>query len=73
MEGAEPAIGHFFAAYLEALPANAALRRRIFILNPFYMALAELRIARNDYLPWEHRRALVAEAGRCLAGGRSFV
>jgi hypothetical protein len=73
MAGAEPAISHFFAAYLAALPADAALSHRIFTLNPFYMALAELRIARNDYLPWEHRRALVAEARRCLAGGRSLV
>ncbi len=73
MDGAEPAIGHFFAAYLQTLPADAFLQRRIFGLNPFYMALAELRIARNGYLPWEHRRALVAEARRCLAGGRSFV
>ncbi len=73
LDGAEPAIGHFFAAYFRALPADAALQRRIFCLNPFYMALAELRIARNGYLPWEHRRALVAEAGHCLAGGRSLV
>ncbi len=73
LEGAEPAIGHFFATYFRALPAEAPLKRRIFALNPFYMALAELRIARNGYLPWEHRRALVAEAGRCLAGGRSLV
>lgn len=72
LEGAEPAIGLFFEAYLRALPADAALARRIFTLNPFYMALAELRIARNLYLPWEHRRALVAEARRCLAGGRSL-
>ncbi len=72
MDGAEPAIGHFFATYMAALPADAALRRRIFAINPFYMAMAELRIARNPYLPWEHRRALVAEAGRCLAGGRSL-
>ena len=72
LDGGEPAIRHFFAAYLAALPGNGAPARRIFALNPFYMALAEMRIARNDYLPWEHRRALVAEAGRCLAGGRSF-
>jgi len=72
LDGAEPAIRHFFAAYLAALPGNGALARRIFVLNPFYMALADMRIARNDYLPWEHRRALVAEAGRCLASGRSF-
>ncbi|RJR32635.1 MAG: hypothetical protein C4567_18345 [Deltaproteobacteria bacterium] len=71
-EGAESAIGHFFASYLRALPADAALTRRIFTLNPFYMALAELRIARNDYLSRHYRLALVAEARRCLAGGRSL-
>lgn len=72
LEGAEPAIGHFFAAYLAALPTDGALARRMFALNPFYMALAELRIARNLYLNREHRRSLVAEARRCLAGGRSL-
>jgi len=72
MDGAEPAIGHFFSAYLLSLPANALLQRRIFGLNPFYMALAELRIARNGYLPWDYRLALVAEARRCLAHGRSL-
>jgi aminoglycoside phosphotransferase len=73
LDGAEPAIRHFFGAYVTSLPADTALTRRIFALNPFYMALAELRIARNAYLPWEHRRALVAEARRCLASGRSLV
>jgi len=73
MDGAEPAIRHFFASYLAALPGDAALARRVFALNPFYMALAELRIARNGYLPWEHRRALVAEARRCLAFGGSLT
>jgi aminoglycoside phosphotransferase len=72
LEGAEPAISHFFTCYLNALPGAGALARRIFALNPFYMALAELRIARNGYLSWEHRRALMAEAGRCLAHGRSM-
>lgn len=72
LDGAEPAISHFFEAYLRALPADTALARRIFALNPFYMALAELRIARNLYLSREYRRALVAEARRCLAGGRSL-
>jgi len=36
------------------------------------MALAELRIARNLYLGWDYRRELVAEARRCLAGGRKL-
>jgi aminoglycoside phosphotransferase len=70
--GAEAAIGHFFEAYLAALPAGPGLAERLVLLNPFYMALAELRIARNVYLSWEHRRWLVAEARRCLSFGRKL-
>ena len=44
---AEPAIGHFFTAYLGSQPDNPDLAERLYLLNPFYMALAELRIARN--------------------------
>jgi len=67
---AEGPIGFFLRAYLQAQPGDAALARRVYGLNPFYMALAELRIARNAYLSPEYRRELVAEARRCLAGGR---
>ncbi len=67
---AEAAIGHFFAAYLESQPHSPDLAERLYLLNPFYMALAELRIARNGYLDWEYRRWLVAEATRCLTHGR---
>jgi aminoglycoside phosphotransferase (APT) family kinase protein len=67
---AEAAIGHFFRAYLAALPGDPHLAERLFLLNPFYMALAELRIARNTYLSNDYRRWLVAEARRCLAFGR---
>jgi aminoglycoside phosphotransferase len=67
---AEAAIRHFFRAYLEAVAAAPATARRVYHLNPFYMALAELRIARNAYLAWDYRRELVAEARRCLAWGR---
>jgi Ser/Thr protein kinase RdoA (MazF antagonist) len=70
---AEAAIRHFFGAYLEAAGAGASLARRIYHLNPFYMALAELRIARNPYLSLAYRRELVAEARRCLAGGRRLA
>jgi len=69
----EGAIQSFFRAYLEALPAASTLTQRIFALNPFYMALAELRIARNSYLSWEYRRALVEEARRCLTHGRRMT
>jgi len=70
LEGGEEAVRRFFAAYLAALPAEGALAARIFGLNPFYMALAEMRIARNAYLSWDYRRQLLAEARRCLAAGR---
>lgn len=70
LEGAEGAIRGFFRAYLAALPRANGAAERLYALNPFYMAMAELRIARNAYLPWDYRRELVAEARRCLAGGR---
>jgi aminoglycoside phosphotransferase len=70
LAGGERAIRHFFGAYLAALPPDAALAHRLYCLNPFYLALAELRIARNAYLSWDYRRALVAEARACLAWGR---
>jgi len=69
----EAAIQTFLRAYLQALPAGDELTQRIFALNPLYMALAELRIARNSYLSWEYRRALVAEARRCLSFGRRLT
>ncbi|MBU4447244.1 MAG: aminoglycoside phosphotransferase family protein, partial [Proteobacteria bacterium] len=68
--GSEAAIRHFFRMYLTAAGLAPALTRRLFSLNPFYMALAELRIARNLYLTRDYRRQLVAEARRCLAHGR---
>jgi aminoglycoside phosphotransferase len=68
--GSEAAIGHFFRMYLTAAGLDPALTRRLFSLNPFYMALAELRIARNLYLSRDYRRELVAEARRCLVYGR---
>jgi len=68
--GSEAAIRHFFRAYLAALAPDGPLTHRLYGLNPFCMALAELRIARNLYLAWDYRRELVAEARRCLAHGR---
>jgi prepilin-type processing-associated H-X9-DG protein len=69
----EAVIQHFFRSYLDTLPASVDLIERIYAFNPLYMALAELRIARNDYLAWEYRRALVAEAQRCLEYGRRLT
>jgi aminoglycoside phosphotransferase len=72
MDRAEPFIRHFFAAYLAALPRDRGPAFRVRRLNPFYMALAELRIARNAYLTWDYRLALIKEARRCLFYGRRF-
>jgi aminoglycoside phosphotransferase len=69
-EGSEPAIGYFFRAYLGAGPPDPVLTRRLYALNPLYMALAELGIARNQYLSRDYRQELVAEARRCLHYGR---
>jgi aminoglycoside phosphotransferase len=71
--GSEALIQHFFRSYLEALPASGDLTERIYALNPLYMALAELRIARNAYLSWEYRRTLLAEAQSCLKHGRRLT
>jgi aminoglycoside phosphotransferase len=72
LNGAEAAIGHFFWAYQTAAEVPSPLTDRLYALNPFYMALAELRIARNPYLSFDYRRELVAEARRCMAGGRNW-
>jgi len=69
-DGGEEAVRYFFREYLRTLKADAALTRRVHVLNPFTMALAELRIARNSYLSWDYRRSLVREALACLVHGR---
>jgi aminoglycoside phosphotransferase (APT) family kinase protein len=65
-DAAEPFIECFIQAYCEGFcdPSKAftALTRR----NRFYMALGELRIARNEWLPEAHRKWLTKEAYRCL-------
>ena len=69
----EPYIGHFLRSYLQASGADAAIEDRVYRLNPFYMALAELRIARNDFLSWDYRRALIHEALYCFTFGRRMA
>ena len=69
----EPYIGHFLRSYLQDSRADAALEDRVYRLNPFYMALAELRIARNDFVSWEYRRALIHEAMCCFTFGRRMA
>lgn len=65
-EAAEPFIGHFLWEYATHFPdqqsAFAAVTRRL----PFYMALTEIRIARNSWITDRHRRRLLDEAKRTL-------
>jgi aminoglycoside phosphotransferase (APT) family kinase protein len=63
---AEPFIGHFLWEYACHFPdrdrAFAAICSRV----PFQMAVTLLRIARNDWVPPEQRRRLIAEAKMTL-------
>jgi hypothetical protein len=62
---AEPFIGHFLWEYGLALGDSRqfyAITRRI----PLYMALAHLRIARNQWLDFNYRYRLIGEAKLCL-------
>ena len=65
-DASEPYISHFIRAYCENFSNRDAVFEALTHRNRFYMALGELRIARNDWLPWEHRKWLVEEARRCL-------
>ncbi|MDA8156947.1 MAG: aminoglycoside phosphotransferase family protein [Actinomycetota bacterium] len=67
---AEPYICHFLSSYCgpEGRGKRAAFRS-VTMKNPLYMALAEFRIARNNYLGRQYRRDLALEATRCLKWG----
>lgn len=66
---AEPFIRHFLKQYVRARNDDHSDFIRLTKRTPFYMALAELRIARNKYLDWEYRKMLTNEAINCLKGG----
>ncbi len=66
---AEPFIRHFLKSYSQHFPDPRSAFREIAMRNPFYMALTELRIARNNYLDRPYRRRLADEARRCLKWG----
>ena len=65
-EVAERFIDHFLHAYCEGFSDPNAVFGKISGRNPFYMALGEIRIARNSWLPQKHRVWLIEEALRCL-------
>jgi len=65
----EPYIRHFLKSYAAYFPDPKDAFRRITRRNPFFMAMTEFRIARNDYLDWTYRRHLAVEALECLKWG----
>ena len=65
-DAAEPFIGHFIRAYCGNFSDPEAPFDALTHRNKFYMALGELRIARNEWLPFEHRKWLTDEALKCL-------
>jgi len=65
-DAAEPFITHFLRTYCALFPDPETVFQRITLRNRFYMALAEIRIARNPWLPMQHRIWLAQEARRCL-------
>jgi aminoglycoside phosphotransferase (APT) family kinase protein len=65
----EPFIRHFLKSYSRHSYNRKKAFKEITLRNPFYMALTELRIARNDYLEWNYRKRLAYEAKECLRWG----
>ncbi len=66
---AEPYIRHFLKSYTRHFSDSRKAFREITQRNPFYMALTELRIARNSYLDRQYRQRLAYEARQCLKWG----
>ncbi len=66
---AEPFIRYFLKSYSSHFNDVKKAFRKITLRNPFYMAMTELRIARNDYLEWNYRKRLAYEAMECLKWG----
>ncbi len=65
----EPFIRHFLKRYSGHFSDCKRAFREITARNPFYMALTELRIARNSYLDRTCRKRLAREAFACLTWG----
>ena len=66
---AEEYIGHFLDEYSRKFKNSGKFYCSMVRRNPFYMALTELRIARNSWLDRGHRAMLVKEAKECLRWG----
>jgi aminoglycoside phosphotransferase (APT) family kinase protein len=63
---AEPFIGHFLWEYASHFPDHERAFHHICARIPFYMGTCLLRIARNPWLEWGHRRRLAHEARAIL-------
>ncbi len=66
---AEPFIRYFLKSYSNHFSDKKKAFREITLRNPFYMAMTELRIARNEYLEYGYRKRLAYEALECLTWG----
>jgi len=63
---AEPFIEHFLWEYCRNFPDQYKAYISTTKRNPFYMAVTELRIARNVWIPQWQRQKLITEARKCL-------
>jgi thiamine kinase-like enzyme len=67
--GSEPFIRHFLLEYARHFDDPDHHFAEITRRNPFFMAVTELRIARNGYLDRPYRELLINEAENCLKEG----
>lgn len=65
----EPFVRHFLKSYARHFVEYEKSFNHITQRNPFYMALTELRIARNRYLGQDYSKRLAFEALECLKWG----
>ncbi len=66
---AEPFIRYFFERYSQHFDDPETTFQEITLRNPFYMAMTEFRIARNEYLDFNYRKRLAHEGLECLKWG----
>jgi tRNA A-37 threonylcarbamoyl transferase component Bud32 len=59
---AEPFIGHFLWEYSGHFQDRQEAFRSVTRRVPFYLGITLLRIARNSWVDWDHRRRLLEEA-----------
>jgi len=69
----EPYIRAFLEFYCEKKEDSQRSFEEITRDLPFFMAICELRIARNEYLESSYRRRLCEEARKCLFSGLSVL